>query len=361
MSHTSSTSEETDVPHPVGLMDLPLELIGKIIPHTYEYSKGCLCLTHPVFRDLMSAKDLDWEYGPVFLMRLAQDNPRVFFCFDCLKLHHLATMRLGCLFHRRLIVLDQGAVNRTREEDVMMEFRHVQMAMRAHRHGQQYGMGLAEIPFGNGNRIYDSEELEEIRLSTAMKIVDGKLLSKISASVVINSKNPGVENIKQTMSPGSWVLGALVRHSTCGHISPRYLQYEIQWGYRNARKTCKNGENFPKIETNVCRCPGCPREVQLTFETSSEKIHKVVCTGWVDLGDGNHPTGPLTDAPIWEDRRKSGKTPPYFLSPVRPTSAIHKRFESDSAQTTMLHNEIPIAWKSNSLAYLEQDSDDAES
>lgn len=284
-----------------------------------------------------------------FLKRLDKSLPAHLLCFDCRKYHKRTSPGEERLMPANILnpVYDcpeLGNPNKNNPRirltfDRILPFTFVQLAMRAHRFGQQYGIGLDVL----NRRFKDTVEDSTWSHQTKFTVVKGHLFMRVMSQCYAPPGLPpaGERHLlysRQNFIPffsvcPHWQDGVLMTNVKCAirHI-PKPLEGSGIVRVAQETKLHFNPHNPIISLCSDCRpmrrCPECPSEylieVRMTEDkTDPKKLFKqtLVVTRWTDLGDGTSPNTPEWDA-------LSGK-PGYQSFETLGKRAIAGQFEAE--------------------------------
>lgn len=274
------------------------------------------------FEELALEENLEQRYD--FLMRLEKTLPADLLCFDCKKYHK----RLNPGEERLMPVNvlnpvyecpEVGNPNKISPRirltfDRILPLTFVQLAMRAHRFGQQYGISMDVLSRRYKDKVDDSTWSHQ----TKFAVVKGHLFMRVMSQCYAPPGLPpsGERHLlysRQNFIPffsvcPHWQDGVLMPNVKCAlrHI-PKPLEGS---GVQRVANEAKLHFNPQKPIVSLCgdcrpmrRCPECPSEylieVRMTEDrTDPKKLFKqtLVVTRWSDLGDGSTPYTPEWEA-----------------------------------------------------------------
>ncbi|KAJ5183569.1 hypothetical protein N7492_001185 [Penicillium capsulatum] len=270
---------------------------------------------------LMLARPENFEYKLDFLARIDRSLPHHLLCFPCGRFHrrtkegqerirpaHVLNPLFDCPESTNM--LNPPPRHRMTPGRVM-PFTFVQLAMRAHRFGPQYGIA----PDSLARRW----ERDGWTYSSRFHVHEGRLLMRITSQTFAQ---PGLPPSSQRLllysredywpyfsACAHWRDGELMPACKCalGHIPQPRETGGLQGAEHIVKDRWKGRRYDPNAVTTLCgfcrpmrRCPECPTEylieVKLTEDRSDARNlmfrQAIVVTRWTDLGDGKTPRGP---------------------------------------------------------------------
>lgn len=179
-----------------GLLGLPQELLDMIVGYLDIDEVACLSVCNKnLHRKLEVDKWRNLRLGywhdrqrKTLLVRLAHDNPALFFCHDCSYLHLVASVgrpysigyggRLTCIKHRsERNDLLRPFDDYERLSTYQLTFSHVQLIMARHRFGHSHGIDVSLLAMSEVRRTL-SEKVWAL-LSVEPRIIENELFLRV--------------------------------------------------------------------------------------------------------------------------------------------------------------------------------------
>lgn len=284
-----------------------------------------------------------------FLIRLDKPLPAHLLCFDCKKYHKRISPGEEKLMPVNILnpvyeCPEVGNPNKIYPRirltfDRILPLTFLQLAMRAHRFGLQYGIGLDVL----SRRYKDTVDDSTWSHQTKFAVVKGHLLMRVMSQCYAPPGLPPAGERHLLYSRQNFIPF----FSVCPHWQDGVLMPNVKCALRHIPKPLEgSGLNRVAQETklhfnphnpiiSLCseckpmrRCPECPSEylieVRMTEDRADpKKVFKqtLVLTRWTDLGNG---TSPYT--PEWE--ALNGK-PGYQSFGALGKRAIAGQFEAE--------------------------------
>ncbi|KAJ5116143.1 hypothetical protein N7456_000491 [Penicillium angulare] len=164
------------------ILDLPLELVLEVIDYLSPVDVACLalCNSHLFTRLGSVLKDISKSFNLrlQLLQRACHELETHYICFKCAKLHLWSQVqppgevRTPPCPGRQLTEEMSDSSSQTLwlgHENVMLDFTHVQLAMRHARHGPSFGLKPDKLNFTNISDLYFRYE-EDVSLSSRSEI-----------------------------------------------------------------------------------------------------------------------------------------------------------------------------------------------
>jgi hypothetical protein len=258
------------------------------------------------------------EYKIKFLVEMDRLLPDHLLCFPCAK-YHLRTKKgqetlkatriLNPLFNCPNATNVAYAPSRARlTSGHHLPFSFVQLVMRAHRFGPQYGISADTL-----SRRYKDRESEWMH-QTRYYVHKGRLLLRIVSQTFAPSDLPisGQRHLlysREDYFPyfsvcAHWRDGELMNICKCAlaHVvKPKEtLSQQLQKGPAAATKHSLRNPNYFVTQCSTCRpmrrCPQCPTEYLVELKLAEDRTdpenqfkQALTVTRWSDLGDGSNP------------------------------------------------------------------------
>lgn len=261
-----------------------------------------------------------FEQRLVFLTGIDRDLPHHLLCFPCGRYHrrtqegqerirpsHVLNPLFNCPEARNM--LNPPPRHRI-THGRMLPYTFVQLALRAHRFGPQYGLSAESLGrrwqrdgWSHNSRFYIHEDRLLMRVTSQTFAQPG--LPPSSQRILLYSRE---DYWPYFSACAHWRDGELMPACKCAlnHIPVPRDTGGLQ-GAEHKVKDRWQGRRFdPNALTTLCgfcrpmrRCPECPSEylieVKLTEDRSDARNmvfrHAIVVTRWTDLGDGTSPRG----------------------------------------------------------------------
>ncbi|KAK3648890.1 hypothetical protein LTR56_003824 [Elasticomyces elasticus] len=271
---------------PVGLLDLPVELLLDIVDHLDVGDAVCLSLCNKALRHASAATSWRTLNSPLlrntkgglpqltlhyqrsdeettmrrdFLIRIGRDCPRQFYCYTCSYLHPISSVMPTDHFQPQPYL--QCAV----DEDISESpyccfethhaklahcffFQHVQLAMMHHRQGSPYGIRPASLDVLEVHKAELRAESTSL-LSIEAKVIDGELNMRVQLWATFTTVVP------------------------------------IHWPRWNALPYVTPGPDW-------LSCDKCCTEFEAEIRHLDMETEAIVITKWLNFGTGRDPQDP---------------------------------------------------------------------
>ena len=290
-------------PPPPRLLALPDELLLSITDFLDDSDLACLSLCnralHRMFarnprRSLFLHIAVPTEQRKSLLLRLARDQPKLFFCHDCSRLHHVTDVGPPCdeylMFKhmRPLHCISRSAMTpfcfkcHSLPGLYSLKFQHVQLVMEQHRLGAGHGMALSLLSLLEVQLNVDYTTL----FSVEPKILDDKLYVRIQQWIIFSGG-------RRPLSNNTWCIN--ICSCLRSHLGPVFLADLLE---------CTIDHSVEEATCPTChaylRCSRCSMDIRTEMKSLGPNSHGLLVTKWLCLGRGEDPNDPEWRI-HWED------------------------------------------------------------
>lgn len=287
------------------LLRLPPELLLHIVDFLEASDAALLSLcNHDLCRALGGASSwtsLTAEHGlrdqrQRFLLRLARDHPKYFYCHTCSTLHLTACvgqardldfqspplpywLRCLCDFRSAAGLRRCFETHWDGSGTYDFLFPHLQLAMMRHHQGAPYGQLLATLAIREIQELSEEPGEPTTLLSVEPMIVSDQLFLRVQQCITISL------TVFRSEMERSWYI-SICTHATRHHREFRADLLRCKLEHQSQRDpACATCAPFT-------RCSKCDIEFTTSVHPLGDEASVIVVTKWLDLGRGETPEDP---------------------------------------------------------------------
>ena len=289
-----------------GLTALPPELIRMITDHLSPSETACLALCNRLLIAVLGTEVLsalqpgaaeEEEDGEEegdrekFLMTLTRDLPTQYFCHECSRLHLQVSAgppgpalqprrRLPCVASPRICELSSRLEAHPPSGGCryLLDFSHVQLAMKRHRHGPTHGVSTKSLAYVE---VYAPNKNQDTVPMTTLLSVEARIYPepehfclRIQQWAVSKYADP------------DRLLSAVNFIRICCHvINLDFAISDLIWNKLEPHCSTIKGT----VSSDVLRCNVCMLDYQVELRIFGDEGLAMVITKWLDLGAGLTP------------------------------------------------------------------------
>ena len=323
--HSAPSNAYLDCPGAAHLAAAPMEVWSEIAQHLDPTDVANLALTCKLLRLRLGlapwlalrAED-NRLFRTAFLLPMDKQHPEHLFCFLCTSYHFRLTPGEEALYpmykqypvyncpNPRDLLLPKTRVAHNRT----LPFYLVQLAMRAQRHGNDYGIHLTAL-----SRSWSCRDSDWTH-RTRYHVHKGHLLMRVNSTCFAKpDMTPSEMRLflfsRNDYTPyfsvcSHWGDGDLTKLTKCALTHPPQAAQSFTQQLRDRPRIPSQQLRKPSLMATQCedckplrRCPQCPSEYLMEIKILEDKKdpiqrfkHGISVTRWTDLGDGVSPSSP---------------------------------------------------------------------
>ena len=279
----------------IGLTALPLEILHLIISHLSPADTACLALCNRFLLAVLGKHNLSVlqeNDRASFLNTLIRDLPRHFYCHLCCCLHLRDRITPPWSLRQPLKCLRWNYKSGKTDgfelwnlfnahpgfSSYLLNFPHVQLAMKRHRHGPEHGISTDFLSYVevhvSGKKKDPGRMTTLLSVEARVSLETTSLCLRIQQWVFLRTNDP-----EKLVSP-------MISVAICGHLHTSTAISELVRCELGSRHT--NVEN-PK-SNSIKKCRRCNTDFQIEIRALGDEGLALVTTKWLDLGSGLTPT-----------------------------------------------------------------------
>lgn len=235
-----------------------------------------------------------------FVIWLSKDDPSVFSCYACARLHRKVILRSTCLHDLQNVFLFPHQNYKHYSRSIC--FAQIQLAIMGPGFGLPlHGRSLKRlIELSRTSQSWHSHFHPLIATTTAFRLVQNRLL-KVHSSIELDMAKAKQEDkyLRSQAATYLWhgshdQLGELMQKKSCAH-QVNYVQRVISTLMQMDKLQRDNPSAFGPVEGSIYRCTYCATELQYLAEPLYDwgVRCRLSLTAWKDLGSGFDSTEQL--------------------------------------------------------------------
>ena len=290
-----------------GLTALPLEILHLIINHLSPADTTCLALCNRFLLTVLGKHKLSVlqeNDRASFLNTLIRDLPRHFYCHLCFCLHLRDRIRppwslrqpLKCLRYNYKSGRTDGFELWTLFNAhpgfsyYRLNFPHVQLAMKRHRHGPEHGISTDSLSYVEVHVL--GKKKDPRRMTTLMSVE--ALVSLKTTSLCLRVQ----QWVFLRTNDREKLVAPMRSVAICDHLQSSMAISELG--------ICELGSRYTSIKspisTSIKKCRRCNTDFQIEIRALGDEGLALVTSKWLDLGSGLTPTDIKWNYYRYEDR-----------------------------------------------------------